>query len=105
MKGAFAMSTTDMKIRINTELKKEAEELFSDFGMSMASAVTIFMKQAVREQRLPFIISRNIPNADTLAAMRETDDIILNPDKHKSFSSIDEFFKDLLEDDDEISGQ
>lgn len=38
----------------------------------MATAFITFTKQAVREQRIPFIISRNIPNDETLKAIRDT---------------------------------
>ena len=47
------MSTTNITIRMNEELKKQAEELFSDLGLNMTTAFTMFAKQAVREQRIP----------------------------------------------------
>ena len=48
------MSTTSITIRIDAELKKQAEELFQELGMNMTTAITIFTKAAVREQRIPF---------------------------------------------------
>ncbi|MGL4483462.1 MAG: type II toxin-antitoxin system RelB/DinJ family antitoxin [Anaerovoracaceae bacterium] len=52
------MSTTNMSIRIDKELKKQADELFADLGMSMSSALIAFTRQAVREQGIPFTITR-----------------------------------------------
>ncbi|MEA4925448.1 MAG: type II toxin-antitoxin system RelB/DinJ family antitoxin [Syntrophomonadaceae bacterium] len=56
------MAQTSINIRIDEELKKQAEYLFSEFGMNMTTAFTIFIKAVVREQKIPFEIS--IPKDD-----------------------------------------
>lgn len=53
------MANVNVTLRIDEQLKKQADELFSDFGLSLNSAMTMFIKQSVREQRIPFEISRN----------------------------------------------
>lgn len=53
------MSNVNITLRIEEQLKKQAEELFSDFGLSFNAAITMFLKQAVREQRIPFEVTRN----------------------------------------------
>jgi len=93
--------TTNMTVRVDTQLKKEAEELFRDFGLNMNTAYVMFLKQAVREQRIPFSVSRNIPNAETLAAIAETEDMIRNPHLYKSFNSIEKLLEDLDSDDED----
>ena len=45
-------------IRLDPEVKAAAEELFDDLGVSMSSAINIFLKQAVREGKIPFEIKR-----------------------------------------------
>lgn len=50
------MANINITIRIDKELKKEADKLFHELGMSFDTAVTIFAQQAVREQRIPFDI-------------------------------------------------
>lgn len=50
------MSQTTISIRIDEELKKQAEELFAEFGMNMTTAFTIFAKAVVRERKIPFEI-------------------------------------------------
>ena len=47
---------TNVTIRMDEDLKRQSEQLFSEMGMSMTTAITLFIKQAVREQRIPFEI-------------------------------------------------
>jgi DNA-damage-inducible protein J len=65
------MPSTNLSIRIDSQLKKEAEEIFSDFGMNLTSAFVCFVRQTVREQRLPFTPSRLVPNRETAEAVAE----------------------------------
>ena len=57
------MANVNVTIRMDEHLKEQADELFSDLGLSMSAAFTMFAKQAVREQRIPFAIKRNVPIA------------------------------------------
>ncbi|MDD5885102.1 MAG: type II toxin-antitoxin system RelB/DinJ family antitoxin [Erysipelotrichaceae bacterium] len=52
------MANINVTIRMDEKLKAQADELFSDFGLSLSSAITMFVKQAVREQRIPFEVKR-----------------------------------------------
>ena len=63
------METITTSIRTDAQLKREADRLFSDLGMNFSTAVNTFLRQAVREQGLPFRPTRDVPNAETLAAM------------------------------------
>ena len=51
--------TTSMNLRIDKKLKKDAETLFETLGINMTTAINIFLKQAVREQGIPFQITAN----------------------------------------------
>ena len=64
--------TTNINIKTDSTLKAQAEKLFSDLGMNMSTALNIFLRQAVRENRIPFEITKNVPNAQTLQAMEDT---------------------------------
>lgn len=86
----------NLTMRIDDELKKRAEELFNDLGMNMTTAFTIFAKQAVREQRIPFEIAREVPNADTIAAMEEVEQMKKDPSIGRSYTDVDEMMKELL---------
>ena len=71
----------NVTLRVDENLKKEAETLFSELGLNLTSAFNIFLRQAIREQQIPFAISRNIPNSVTLAAMdsAEKDEDVYGP--------------------------
>jgi DNA-damage-inducible protein J len=55
------MALKTVNIRIDEELKKQAESLFADFGMNTTTAFTIFAKAVVRERRIPFEITAGEP--------------------------------------------
>lgn len=51
------MATTSITIRIDEKLKKQAELLFEDMGLNMTTAITMFAKAVVRQNKIPFEIS------------------------------------------------
>ena len=63
------MANINITIRIDKELKKEADNLFHELGMSFTTAVTIFDQQAVREQRIPFDITLHQDRAVAATSM------------------------------------
>ena len=56
---------------MDEDLKLQADELFADLGLSFTAAVTAFAKQAVREQKIPFMLSRDVPNREVLELIRK----------------------------------
>ena len=56
--------TTSVNLRIDKDLKKQAETLFSNLGINMTTAMNIFLKQAVREQALPFKVTAHTSHDD-----------------------------------------
>lgn len=63
------MSKVSTNISIDAETKKQAQILLADFGMDLSTAVNVFLKQMVYEGAFPFSITRESPNAVTLAAI------------------------------------
>ena len=57
------MATTNLNIRIDETLKKQAEELFAQLGLNMSSAITVFLKAAVDFNGIPFEIRKTNRNA------------------------------------------
>lgn len=87
-------STTNLCVRIDSELKTEAEALFNELGMSLSTAVTVYFRQAVRESRIPFEIKWDRPNRETAAAMREAANIARDPEA-KGYEDPNELFMNL----------
>ena len=51
------MASASVTIRMDENLKKQAEALFEDMGMNMTTAFTIFTKTAVRQGKIPFEVA------------------------------------------------
>ena len=90
------MATTNLNIRIDTDLKKQAEDIFSELGLNMSTALTVFLRQTVRSNGIPFELRLDTPNAETLAAM---EDVRLRRNLRGSFNSVKELMEDLDADD------
>jgi len=71
----MASNTTNISIRIDNELKKQADALFEELGMNITTAFNIFVRQSLREGRIPFDITIHNPNKKTVAAMIEAERI------------------------------
>lgn len=72
-------STTNISIRMDTELKAQADALFAELGMNLTTAFNIFVRQSLREGRIPFDVSLNQPSRETAAALREAERIAKDP--------------------------
>ena len=90
------MANANVTIRMDEDLRKEATALFDDLGISLNQAITLFVKQAVREQKIPFEISRNIPNKETLDAFKEIELMKAGKAPYKAYNNIDDMFEDAL---------
>ncbi|MDR1134619.1 MAG: type II toxin-antitoxin system RelB/DinJ family antitoxin [Clostridiales Family XIII bacterium] len=58
---------TNLNIKIDRDLKAQADRLFSDMGMNLTTAVNVFVRQAVLEKAIPFKIYRSVDSAGTAA--------------------------------------
>ena len=65
------METTNLNIRTDREVKLEAEKIFEELGLSMTTAINIFLRQTIRENGMPFALKLDVPNATTTAAIAE----------------------------------
>ncbi len=92
----MAGSTTNISIRMDAELKSRADALFADLGMNISTAFNIFVRQALREGKIPFEITLNQPNKETIAAMLEAERIAKDP-AVKGYNNLDELFAALEE--------
>ena len=90
------MANTNVTMRIDETLKAQLQELMSNLGLDMTTFFTIAAKQAIREQGIPFYISREMPNEETIEAFKEVDEMKKNPSIGKSYTDVDKMMEDLL---------
>ncbi len=90
----MAGSTTNISIRMDSDLKAQADALFGELGMNLSTAFNIFVRQSLREGGIPFEIKLEKPNKETAAAMLEAERIAKDPSV-KHYTDLDELFADL----------
>lgn len=69
------MTTTNLNIRTEKEIKEQAEKIYSGLGLNMTTAINIFLRASIRERGIPFDLKLNIPNEETLQALEEAEKI------------------------------
>ena len=93
----ISTQTSNLTVRLDAQLKKDAEKLFNELGMTLSGAINIFLHQSIEHQGLPFQVKKKRPNRETLAAMKEA----LELEKTgggKTYKSVKEFMEDLEND-------
>ena len=73
------MATTNLNIRTDKIVKEQAEELFSELGLNMTTAINIFLRTAIREHGIPFELKLDVPNDTTTAAIDEGRHLMFDP--------------------------
>ena len=87
-------NSSNISIRMDSDLKAAAEALFEELGMNLSTAFNIFVRQSLRVGGIPFTITTETPNAITVSAMLEAERIANDPNAQK-FNSVDELFAEL----------
>ncbi|MCL2830381.1 MAG: type II toxin-antitoxin system RelB/DinJ family antitoxin [Betaproteobacteria bacterium] len=68
--------TTNLSIRLDKKLKDEADQILGAMGMSLTTAISVFVRQVIRQKKIPFEISlteresSSIAMQDAIAASR-----------------------------------
>lgn len=89
--------TASLNIRMDPEMKRNAEQLFSSFGITIADAVNIFLSKSLMEGGLPFDVRQSLPNAETLEALAEVRRMKEMPAAFKGYDDVDAMVKELLQ--------
>lgn len=79
-----------LHVRIDDETKEQATEALNAMGLSVSDAVRLFLKRVVADQAFP--LELKVPNARTLAAMAEADEIA---ERGGRFDSADDLIADI----------
>ena len=84
------MSKTSMSIRLDSEVKEQAQQVFNNLGMDMTTAINIFLRQAIQYQGLPFDVR--------LDENRKLLEVLTDLDQNRNMSQSLESVSDLMED-------
>lgn len=87
-------TTSNISIRMDSNLKAAAEALYEELGMNLSTAFNIFVRQSLRERGIPFKITEGTPSKETVSAMLEAERIAKDSSV-KGYRDVDEFFADL----------
>ncbi len=71
----MAKKTSTIHLRIEPEIKADVDRLLGRLGISTTDAINIFLNQVILTGGLPFPIKIPEPNKETLAALKEAEDI------------------------------
>lgn len=86
------MAKVSTNITIDADIKAKAQELLTDLGLDLSTAVNIFLRQMIRENAIPFTISRETPNAVTTEAILSAEK---GEDMHGPFDSVSSLMEAL----------
>jgi len=67
--------STNLNIRIDKELKEQAEVFFNELGLNMSSAFNIFVRQSLRQGKIPFelsIVADPFYSSTNMAVLRQS---------------------------------
>jgi DNA-damage-inducible protein J len=65
------MTSTNLNIRIEKEIKDQADRIFSELGLNMTTAINVFLRTTIRENGIPFALKLDVPNKTTAAVIEE----------------------------------
>ncbi|WP_314830721.1 type II toxin-antitoxin system RelB/DinJ family antitoxin [uncultured Streptococcus sp.] len=85
------MSKTSMSIRLDSEIKEQAQQVFNSLGMDMTTAINIFLRQAIQYQGLPFDVRLD----ESRKLMEVLADLEQNRNMSQSFGSVSDLMEDL----------
>jgi DNA-damage-inducible protein J len=92
--GGDIMSTTNLNLRVDSDVKSKVEVVLNDMGLNFTTAVNIYFKQILRTGEIPFKIKVDLPNEETIRAMEETEALLKSPNT-KYYDSAKALFEDI----------
>lgn len=87
--------TANINVRIEPEIKANAEKLFASFGITITDAINIFLRKSIMEGGLPFEVKQPRYNVETELAMKEALEIANGKIEAKRYCTAKELFDEL----------
>lgn len=95
----MANLTSAINIQVDTETKKAATEILNNLGLSMSTAINIFLKQVIKTDGLPFEVKNPKPNKELVEALKEGNKILkeLETGKRQGYNNMTDLINSLEE--------
>ena len=88
------MNTVAMNIRVDKNLKEQATELYNDLGLSLSSAINMFLRQSIRDNGFPFKPQRTKRRSEIELAVEEADQLMKDPNA-KTYNNLKELWDEI----------
>ena len=88
--GVRMSETATVSFRTDPKVKEEAKALYESMGMDLSTALNVFLRQSIRDNGMPFKITREQP--ESIEARRQTE-----AHEGRSFTSSESLMKDLMD--------
>lgn len=90
------MESMTINVRVNADDKKIFEQFCENVGMNVSTAVNMFIKSVIREQKLPFEVKSDISNEIICQKLKEAEKEMKNTKKRYSISEIEESMNNII---------
>ena len=87
--------TANINLRIEPDIKAQADAVFSSLGLSVTDAINVFLHASIMEGGFPFQPKRPRYNRETVMAMQEARDIMAGKVEVKRYSSLNDILADI----------
>ena len=87
--------TANINLRIEPDVKAQADAVFSSLGISITDAINVFLHASIMEGGFPFQPKQSRYNRETLMAMQEAKDIMAGKVEAKRYSSLSDLLEDM----------
>ena len=87
-------NTTNYTCRLDNDVKKQSEAIYSALGMNLTTAINVFLRESIRAGGFPFDVRLNKPNRETVAALAEAERISKDQSV-KKYSDVEEALAEL----------
>ena len=88
------MSTTMVRVRMDTGLKAQVDAALASMGLNMSTAVNAMARQIIHQGKLPFELYTTSPALRE--AIREAEEIRRHPEEHRAYTNAREMMEDIL---------
>ena len=87
------MASATLQVRLDADLKRDTEETLHSMGLNMSTAIQLFCRQVVNQQRIPFEVIT--PARFNIVTRQTLDDTLEGKNLSRRFSSVDEMWEEL----------